>query len=270
MQANKRDNLVITVNSTAAFLLSYFFIQILFQLATISASAIFDIPTTLFHNKIMFNVNPEAWTFDSVKVIFSAGNALLTILLIFFLVIFIKAVEMNGVLKLFFMWGFIHCLTMLVGSAVIGAFNFDGFGIVMAYLYLQDTAKMIILFSGLTLIMGVAILMVRPMLFTANIYYNMIHEDKRLLFCRFQFLYPYLVSVLIIGALRFPLSLYEWLMLSMPLFFLLHIFWSNGRYPDFYFEEQPVRIRLAPFMVIITITVLVAGRIFLGKGINFG
>ena len=99
MQIEKRESLNIILNSTAFNLLSYLAVYMLFQFTTIIASRLFDIPTTLYYNKIGFNVIPEAWTFDAVKVIYSSGNIVLFLFSITFLVVIIKALEFNGLLR---------------------------------------------------------------------------------------------------------------------------------------------------------------------------
>jgi len=184
MQVEKRKSLFIIINSTAFYLLSYLFVYMLFQLTTIIFSNVFDIPNTLYYNRIGFNVRPEVWTFDSVKVIFSSGNVLLFLLSITFLVVIFKAIEFDGFLRLFFVWGFIHAVSMLLGSFIIGAFNFEGFGIVLSYLYLADTAKMLLLFAGLLLLLGIGMAMVKPFLFTSNIYFKFLSPKMRPAFRR--------------------------------------------------------------------------------------
>jgi hypothetical protein len=242
----------------------------LFQFTTIIASTIFDIPTTLFYNKIGFNVIPEAWTFDAVKVIYSSGNIMLFLISISFLVVIIKALEFNGLLRLFFLWGFIHSISMLFGSFIIGAFNFEGFGIVLSYMYLADTAKMLILFVGLLLLIAIGMAMVKVFLFSANSYFNFLSPKMRPAFRRDQFILPFVCSTLILLAIKYPLSFYEMLMLFIPLFMLMPLFWGIGRYPVFYFEEAEKSIQLSSRLIIVTAGIYVFYRIILGIGINFG
>jgi hypothetical protein len=270
MQIEKRESLNIIINSTAFYLLSYLVVYMLFQFTTIIASGIFDMPTTLYYNKIGFNVIPEAWTFDSVKVIYTSGNIILFLISISFLVVIIKAMEFNGLLRLFFLWGFIHSISMLFGSFIIGAFNFEGFGIVLSYLYLADTAKMLLLFSGLLLLIGIGMAMVKSFLFSANIYFNFLSPKMRPTFRRDQFIIPYVISTLFLLAIKYPLSLYETLMLFIPFFMLMPLFWGIGRFPVFYFEEAEKSINISTRLVIITLGVYLLYRIVLGIGINFG
>lgn len=270
MRIKKHNSLNIIVNSTAFYLLSYLVVFLLFQFTTIIASSIFDIPTTLFYNKIAYNVIPEAWTFDSVKVIYSSGNIVLFLISISFLVIIIKAMEFNGLLRLFFLWGFIHAISMLFGSFIIGAFNFEGFGIVLSYLYLADTAKMLLLFSGLLALIGIGMAMVKAFLFSANIYFNFLSPKMRPVFRRDQFMIPYVISTLLLMVIKYPLSLYETLMLFIPFFILMPLFWGIGRFPVFYFEEAEKSIQISTRLVIVTLGVFLVYRIVLGIGINIG
>lgn len=270
MRIEKRKSLFIIINSTAFYLLSYLVIYLLFQLTTIIASNIFDIPNTLYYNRIGFNVRPEVWTFDSVKVIYSSGNIVLFLISITFLVVIIKALEFNGLLRLFFLWGFIHALSMLFGSFVIGAFNFEGFGIVLSYLYLADTAKMLLLFSGLLIIIGIGMAMVKAYLFSANIYFNFLSPKMRPAFRRDQFILPFAISTIFLLIIKYPLTFYEALMLFVPVFMLLPLFWGIGRFPVFYFEETEKSIKIDYRLVIITTAVYIFYRIVLGIGINIG
>lgn len=270
MQIEKRKSLNIIFNSTAFYLLSYLVVYLIFQFTTIIASKIFNIPTTLFYNKIAYNVIPEAWTFDAVKVIYSSGNIMLFLISITFLVIIIKAMEFNGLLRLFFLWGFIHALSLLFGSFIIGAFNFEGFGIVLSYLYLADTAKMLILFSGLLLLIGIGMAMVKAFLFSANSYFNFLSPNMRPTFRSDQFIIPFVVSTLFLLIIKYPLSLYETLMLFIPFFILMPLYWGIGRFPVFYFEETEKSINISSRLIIVTLAVYTLYRIILGIGINIG
>lgn len=270
MRIEKRNSLSIIINSTAFYLLSYLFVFMLFQFTTIIASNIFDIPNTLYYNKIGFNAIPDAWTPDSVKVIYTSGNILLFLISISFLVIIIKSLEFNGLLRLFFLWGFVHSISMLFGSIVIGAFNFEGFGIVLSYLYLADTAKMLLLFTGLLILVGIGMGMVKVFLFSANSYFNYLSPEMRPAFRRDQFVIPFLISTLLLVIIKYPLSLYETLILFIPMFMLLPLFWGIRRYPVFYFEETTKSIKISTWLIVITLGVYLLYRVVLGIGINIG
>ncbi len=270
MKTEKSESLSIIINSTAFYLLSYLLVYMLFQITTSIVSTAFDIPNTLFYNRIEFNVRPEVWTFDSVKVVFSSGYVLLFLISISFLVVIIKALELNGMLRLFFLWGFIHSISILFGSFIMGAFNFEGFGIVLSYLYLVDTAKMLLLFAGFLLLIAIGMAMVKPLLFSANIYYNYLSPEMRPKFRRDQFVLPFVNSTIILVLLKYPTSLYETLMLLIPFFIFMPLFWGIGRFPVFYFEETEKSIKLNYRLVILTLGIIILYRVVLGLGINIG
>jgi hypothetical protein len=270
MNPGKRESLIIIVNSTAYYLLSYLAVSMIFQFTTLITAQIFDIPTTLFYNRMGFNVRPEVWTFDSVKVIFSAGNIMLFLISVLFLVINLKAMEFNGYLRMFFIWGFVHAISMLIGSVVMGSFNFDGFGIVMAYLYLSDTAKMILLFLGLVLMLGIGMTMIKPFLFTANIYHSFLSPEMSPKFRRNQFILPYLFSTLILFLIKYPLSLYDTLLISAPGFILIPLFWGVRHLPVFYFEEKENAVVLRYRIILLTAFLYAVYRVWFGIGLNIG
>lgn len=264
------NNYTIFINSLAFYLLSYFFIFCIMQFVTGLTSTAFDIPVTIYNNKISYNVKPDTWTSDSVKIIFSASNIALFLLSIINLVVYLKALEFDGLLRMFFLWGFIISFSTMIGSTIIGAFNFEGFGIVMSYLYLQDTVKMIILFIGIFILLAVGMMMVKPMLFSANMYYSFLSPEMRHTFRSSQFFWPFFVANLIILLFKFPVSLYETLILYTPLIMLLPLYWGIKRFPTFYFEETNKNIKISYIAVFTAVLILLLLRLVLGKGINLG
>jgi hypothetical protein len=269
MQTSKRESFSIIANSTAFYLLSYLSIYLLFQLSTIAAAKIFDIPTTLFYNRVDYYGGIGVWTFDSVKIVYGSGNVMLFLLSILFLVITIKAMEYDGLLRQFFLWGFINSMSMLVGAFIIGAFNYEGLGVVLSYLYLADTAKMLILFIGIILLLGIGMAMVKPMLFTANMYYKFLSPEMRMTFRFNQFVIPYLIATTLIFFLRYPLSFYETLLLIIPLFMLFPLFIDAGVLPTYFFEETDKPIHISIKLIIVTLIFVVLFRVLLGIGIKF-
>jgi hypothetical protein len=112
--------------------------------------------------------------------------------------------------------------------------------------------------------------MVKAFLFSANIYYGFLSPEMRSAFRRDQFIMPFLLSTGVLFMLKFPLTLYEALMLIIPIFILLPLFWGIGRFPVFYFEETEKKIRIHYRIVILTLVVFLLFRIWCGIGINIG
>jgi hypothetical protein len=269
MQTSKRESLFIIANSTAFYLISYLSVLLLFQLTTIAAAKIFDIPTTLFYNRVDFYGGIGVWTFDSVKIVYGSGNVMLFLLSILFLVVTIKTMEYDGLLRLFFLWGFINSMSMLLGAFIIGAFNYEGLGVVLSYLYLADTAKMLILFIGIIALIGIGMAMVKPMLFTANTYYKFLSPEMRMSFRFKQFVFPYLIATAILFLLKYPLTFYESLLLTIPVFMIAPLFIGTGVLPTYFFEETEKSIQVSLRLIIITVLFIVLFRVVLGIGLKF-
>jgi len=261
---------VIIAHSVAYYILSYIIILIFFQAITVLTAQYFDIPSIVHYNKMEFLVSTQSWTFDSVKMIFSSGSILALLIGLICLVVFIKAMSLEGMLKLFFFWGFVHGLNMFVGSMVLGAFLYEGMGYVYTWMYLQDTAKMFLLFAGLVILIGTGTLMVRPMLLTVNSYYSSSKAEMRTAFKREQFYYPYLISTIILILLRLPLSIYELLLIITPGFILLPLFSSLHRFTIFFFDEKERTVKLNMKLIVTTISLLIVFRILWGFGIRIG
>jgi len=270
MDSQRNTSLTILLHSTAYYFISYIFILTIFQYVSVSTALFFEIPSIIRYNKIDFLVNTQSWNFDSVKMIFSTGCIAALIFGLVFLVIYIRAMKFEGLLKMFFFWGFIHGLNMFVGSAVLGAFIREGMGYVYEWMYFKETEKMLLLFIGLTIMMGTGSLMVRPMYLSANSYFNTCKPEIRGTFRKYQFLFPYLVSTPLLILLRTPLSIYETLLLVTPGFALIPLFAGFYRNTLFYFDENERIIKLRIRLLVIALIFLAVFRVIYAAGIRIG
>jgi hypothetical protein len=264
--APKRATVIL--HSTAYYLSSYIFALLVYQFLTALTARFFNIVPIIHFNKVEFIVNARLWTYDSVKMIFISGCVSALIFGLCCLVIYIKAISMEGLLKLFFLWGFIHGLNIFVGSFVIGAFIYEGMGYVYAWMYLQETEKMFLLFAGLILLLGSGTIMIKSMLLAANSYYNSSRPEDRLQFKLDQYLFPYLIGTAILLALRFPVSIYEALLLVTPIFMILPLFIGFYRFTIFFFDENERSNRLRISILIFAIVLMAAYRVVFGFGIR--
>jgi hypothetical protein len=87
-------------------------------------------------------------------------------------------------------------------------------------------------------------------------------------FRRDQFILPYAVSTFLLLIIKFPASSYETILLIIPIFILLPLFWGIGRFPVFYFEETEKSIQLNYKLIAFTFSVYTLYRIILGIGMN--
>ncbi|HPT13276.1 MAG TPA: hypothetical protein PK796_00705 [Bacteroidales bacterium] len=271
MRTGINEQLRITINSTAYYLISYFIIAFLFQLTeSLIGNFLFDIPSVFDRNSADYIIKPESWSFDSVKIIFSSGVLLSVLFGVLCLIVYLKALELDGLLRMFFLWGFVHSMNFFLGSVMLGAVIFEGFGYVLAWMYLQDTAKMIILFISLFMMLATGSLMTKPFLYSANTYYNSLSSEKRPEFRKYQFFLPYILGTIILVLLRFPLSLYELLLLLTPILIILPLWWGISKFPPYFFEEQDKSINIHWRPIITALLMILLYRVVMGFGIRIG
>lgn len=257
------DNLKITANSTAYYLLSYLFVFILHQLATLLAAGLFHFPVELDYSRIVFLVSRYDWYFDSVKIIYSAGPLVALITAIFMAVVAYRYNEYTGSLKLFFLWGLVHCISLFLGSAYAGALLSEGFGHVLIWMFMGDTGKLIITLLALFLLAATGFGISRMFLLSANTYYNLLKTENRLAFVLNQVILPFFVGSVIIIAIRFPLNAYELLRILTPIIILLTLLLNSFSYSVLYFDENPKRIRLNTRLIMITSVIYLIYRVAL-------
>ncbi|MFH1119170.1 MAG: hypothetical protein V1775_05060 [Bacteroidota bacterium] len=255
------NNLSITINSTALFLLSYLFVFFIHQAFTILSALVFSIPVEIDYTKISFLIYRYAWTFDSVKIIYSTGPVICMILSIFMLVVAIRFKEYDGLLKMFFLWGFVHSINLFLGSTLAGALLGEGFGHVLIWMFMPDTGKMIITLLGLFSLAAIGFAITRLFLLSANTYYNKQDSADRPVFLIYQVLLPFIFGSVLIAVFRFPLNYYESLRLITPIIIILPAFLNSAGFPVFFFDENPRKIKISSSLIAAAIIILVLYRI---------
>lgn len=238
---------------------------IIHQAFTILTAIAFSIPVEINYTTIHFIVYKYAWTFDSVKIIFSSGPVICLILSIFMLVVVVKFKEYDGLLKMFFLWGFVHSINLFRGSAFAGALMGEGFWHVLIWMFMLDTGKMIVILLGLFSLAAVGFGITKLFLLSANSYYNKLDSPDRPSFLVHQALLPYVFGTAILFALRFPMSFYEMLRLFTPIIIILPTFLISSGFPVFFFDENPKTIKTSSSLVAAAIIFLIIYRV----GLNF-
>lgn len=260
---NLAEKSAITINSLMLYLLAYFFVFIGHQAFTVLAAYIFSYPLQVNYTEIYFLVYKYAWTFDSVKIIYSAGPIFCVMLAIFMIVVAIRFREFDGLLKVFFQWGFVHSVSITLGSAVAGALLDEGFGHVLAWMYTPDTGKLIVTLIGIFGLAALGFALTRIFVLSANTYFNQLAFDKRRSFLFQQLLLPYMIGSAIIFGLRFPMDYYELFRMLIPVIVILPSFISGGGSSVLYFDEEPKTIKISSSLIAAAFSFILAYRIIL-------
>ncbi|HPR27206.1 MAG TPA: hypothetical protein PLG29_12630 [Lentimicrobium sp.] len=263
------QKLIIAANSMAYYLLSYFIVFILHQAFTIISASIFGFDLEIDYTDIRFLVSRYAWYFDSVKIIYSAGPLACLLLAVFMIVVAFRYREYSGKLKLFFLWGFVHSLSMLLGSAYAGSLLGEGFGHVLIWMFLPDTGKLIITLISLFLLAAAGFAITRLFLLSGNSYYNNLKTEDITSFLNYQLIIPFIAGTMIIILLRLPVSFYELLRIVTPVMVVFPVWLNSQGSTDLYYDETPRKIKISGNLIIAALVILGAYRIVLNYPVQF-
>lgn len=240
------DRWIILFNSTAYFILAFIFIQIVTQLLQYIVAAQFDYGVLLKPWGIYYNITSDRWTIDSVKTLYSIKPVSSLIIGIVMLIISGNLKELEGSAKLFVIWLAVHGLSGFFGAVFFGTLMTRGFGHVLVYMYLSDTARMVfvILAGGVLLAMGVIVR--AHFLLSANIYYNKLPVRHTRQFINWNVFLPALLATLFIVLLRLPgAPTYEILLIASSAIMIMPVHYiilpPNGL--DFGEEGRVLRLR---------------------------
>ena len=141
---SRRNFWVIVANSTSTFVLAYFFVFFINHFTKILITGVFQYPITFTYDTIYFLIKSYEWTHESVRLIYSSGPILILVLGVISLMIFHSFSDEEGWLKVIFIWFSLHAFNYVFSGLSIGnIFNY-GVGHVFEWMYLRDTAKMIV------------------------------------------------------------------------------------------------------------------------------
>lgn len=267
------------LNSLSLFLLSYLVIYGISMIITVWVARSFDFRTIMFYYKIYYNIDTGDWTADSVKILYSVAPLTGLFLGTIFLIIFSTFRNERGILKLFFLWGFIHGMIMFFGSLLVGALLNKDFGWVISYLYFRDTGKMIFSIFSIFALVALGGFTAKSFLISGNTYLNYVDKSNKRFLLSSQIVLPVIIGTIILILLKIPNNLYyssadeayfEMFKLSTILLFLIPLMMAFGSFNETYFDEEPRRIRFYWKFFVLAIIIWGGFRFGLSSGIHFG
>jgi hypothetical protein len=264
-----QEYLIILLNSTFIFLLAYFFVFFVKGITVVIAAGSFDIKSVLMYYDVDFLIRGKDWTAEAVKVVFSTGPFISFLISIIAIILFALCRFEMWTIRIFMMWVFFHAFTQALGEVIFGTILNQGFGWVLAYLFFEDTGKMLLVVGMVTGMMLCGLFLSRFLLLTGNIYFNSIAKFNRNKFLFTQILLPFIIGTGIIILLKQPMMnafevVVEVSMLLVLVPALLRASMSN----DLFFDETPRRIIIRWGWILSTIAVLALFRIYFWTGLR--
>jgi hypothetical protein len=267
---NRKSTYIAILHSLAFFLIAYLLVWLLTSLATVLTANGLEIPTVWNYHRIDFMIPQSLWNADLVKLTFSVGPLLSLLIAILCLIAYYNVMEFNGNLKLLFLWGFIHGWIGFFGSLFIGTLTSTGFGHVVIWLYFYDTARLTTNLVSLLMLFFGGFIIARPVLISANYYLNDLPELSRTRFLLAQMIIPALIGIAMIVLLRIPASLEDQLVPATILLMILPIFMRRYHFPNLYFDDEEISVRIEWLYIIVTIVLILAFRLIFAFGIRSG
>jgi hypothetical protein len=266
---NRRAFLPIAINSTAFFLIAYILIFCLTKFTTALSASVFDIPTIIHTSQIDFIVRGSDWTSDSVKVVFSTAPLVSLLVSMLLWILYTQVIEESGMLRLLLAWMILHGIIFFLGEILIGALFSQGFGYVIMYMFFMDTGKMILTLTALIGMVTAGILISKQLLFTANIYFNDLPAKQAPAFVLYQFIIPFFAGNMILFLVKLPDVLIYDISVNMTMLFILFPFFlRSGMIQEFYFDEDPRKIRMSKTIILSAAAILLLFRIVFGFGVR--
>ena len=261
---------IITLNSTAAYILSYLFLFYLNQFSYLLTAGMYDYAISIDYSSYFFHIEPYEWTQDAVIMIFSSGYILTFLAGLLSLLAFYQIVADSFPIKVFFFWTSFHAVTYVFGGLMLGNLLTEGIGHVFTWMYMTDTMKMIISLVGFTGLLMMSIFSARLVALSSNAYFEKYNERMGPFFITAQVLVPYLIGSVLIFVYFLPEpqfhERYSWIIIGV----MLLLFFMRARYnDDLMFEEgdENRSIRLMKGFIIFTVLFYVLSRIILANGI---
>lgn len=275
----RKNHFRIFINSLSLFLLSYLVLYGIGMLITVWVARSFDYQTILFYYKVYYNIDTGDWTADAVKILYSIAPLTGLFFGTISLIVFSTFRNERGILKLFFLWGFIHGMIMFFGSLLMGALLNKDFGWVISYLYFRDTGKMIFSIFSIFALVALGGFTAKSFLISGNTYLNYIDKSNKRFLLSSQVILPVIFGTIILILLKIPNDFYygsvdeayfETFKLSTILLFLIPLLIAFGSFNETYFDEDPRKIRFLWKFFVTAVVVWGLFRYGLSWGIHFG
>lgn len=268
-EEKNKELIIIIANSTSFFLLAYLAMFFIYQLTSAIATTFFDFDVIMYYEKNEYLLEPDEWTFDSVKTIYSSGPLVSIIIASFSTIIYFQIREQAMKAKLFFLWLSFHGFTMFFGGLLIGTLFSKGFGHVLIWSYVMDTGKLVVSLFSISVLIGIGLYLTRGILISSNSYFKHLNASNRKRFVMGQILYPYIIGNLIMLLFWLPeFNVYFQLVLASVFFLLTPVLFRNDMFNDLFFDGGADSVKYNYIIIAIALIIIVIYRIVFEFGIR--
>ena len=254
----KRNFWIITLNSTAAFVLAYLFIFYINHFTTLLTAGMFDFDVSFNYYIIYFHIEPYQWTHDAVKLMYSAGPIIVLLFGLIALIGFYSMIEEVARAKILFIWIAFLSFTYFFGGMLIGNLFTKGIGHVFNWMYFNSTEKLVVAMIGFFGLIGTAFLIAKPFAISANSYFQEFNDKLFPFFFMAQAVLPFIFGTILIELYFLPKPNFQVLWFWAPIIVLMFIIFKVLDSSDkLFFDEEDRTVEISKGLVITAIAVYV-------------
>lgn len=268
--AESGKQVIVGLNSTILFLLTYFMCYVAFQGATVVAAMANGIKTELYPGHIKFKLFDSQWEPDAVISTYAAGPVLCLIMAFIFVPLFNLLKEKRGLKKVFFLWASLHCLNFFFGSMVAGTLVQGGFWYAIRWAVLSNAIAGFVAFIFFVLLIGIGIMAAPAFLKACDSKTLMKFTNRHKMLLTTVF-FPWIAGMAFIIMLKLPdFQLYEGLMFLTMGITLIPVYFLNQHNLFGQTIDSPRKTKIAWTAFFILLGCALVFRFTLMNGISFG
>ncbi len=271
LTANKR--LIITINSTAYFMLAYIFVITLINFTSmVMARVFYGLHGTLYHYGFDLDRKDFTWTLEPVVLIFFIGVLLALLFGVLFQIMYQKVRKGSGHGKMFLLWGYLIAYTIFFGDIVFGAFINYMPGAFFNYMNVPMVFRVIIGITGLIMLFVIGQFSAKNILISLNIYLRKASISQIEPFFYAQLIIPFVLGNLLIFILKLPhqakFEYIDTLVLLSMVIIVISVFFRIEKLQSIQFTRHRDSFRLKRIPVILAIVAILVFRFGLGMGLS--
>lgn len=276
ISTNKRDFIFTSINSLLSFLLAFWLMYYLSQMASILAAHLYEVPAVLHSYRIFWPLYTYSTLYTRKALIIMFGIGPLAALILGFICyhIFIRVRTFNSYLKSLIIWLVFHGVNMFFGAYIIGFITRTGFIYSTEWIFYSnvfDIEEIIFLIISIVAMIIFGFFSTRQFLFATTVS-NIIEPKIRIVYIFGQIVIPWFLGFMIIYISNLPNNPPE-LVLQYVISFLMVIpVLFNYNMPSNRYLEFPVPpsgVKFAWIFLTMVLVVLVVIRLYVFPGINF-
>jgi hypothetical protein len=263
-----QSNLTYLVNSTTLFIISYLLVYMIYQFTVLFIAAGWRIDSVLFYYDLAFNDFSPLWFRTNIIIVTISGPVISIIIGFIFLRFFSVRANLGKHTRVFFLWIGLHGFNMFLGAFASGVSFDEGFGYVVAWLYLNMFWKILFSLTFLFLL-GVIGYYTASKFLDTSYSLTRVKPENRFKFLLFQAFLPWIIGTGFILLVKIPNNLpYDTGNLITLVFAVIPLIFNQKARPSKYFtsEKRPNRIKW--FVLAVMVVLMLVYRLGLNDGLH--